>query len=128
VSARAAALAAWHSWPVFLVRYYARQMWEDLPGPWPVKVALLALCLACPGQLDEIALIALTRACRPWRARREAARAAQDLSQKTLIFSPVWRVASYGEAVTFRALWRRFSGAKLARRNLRLPATRQVAG
>ena len=72
MSARAAALAAWHSWPAFLARYYLRQMWDDLPGPWPVKAALLALCLACPGQLDEIALIALTRACRRWRARRAA--------------------------------------------------------
>lgn len=60
----------WDSWPVFLLRFYARQAWRDLPGPAPVKVLLILVCLAIPGQLDEIALIALTRACRRWRASR----------------------------------------------------------
>jgi hypothetical protein len=72
VSARAAALAAWHSWPAFLARYYVRQAWDAMPGPWPVKAALVALCFAIPGPWDELALIGLTRACRAWRARAEA--------------------------------------------------------
>ena len=68
-----AALRLWHSWPAFLARYYLRQTWDDLPGPWWVKVPLIVICLAIPGALDELALIALTRACRVWRARRQAA-------------------------------------------------------
>ena len=47
--AREVLAAAWHCWPAFLARYYLRQMWDDLPGPWPVKAALVVLCLACPG-------------------------------------------------------------------------------
>jgi hypothetical protein len=62
--------AIWHSWLVFLARYYLRQTWDDLPGPWPVKIALCAVCLAIPGPQDELALIALTRLCRMWRARQ----------------------------------------------------------
>jgi hypothetical protein len=61
---------AWHSWPVYLARYYVRQVWQDMPGPWPVKVALVAICLAIPGPQDEILLIALTRVCRAWRKRQ----------------------------------------------------------
>jgi hypothetical protein len=34
-------------------------LWRALPGPWPVKAALLVLCVAIPGPLDEIALLAL---------------------------------------------------------------------
>lgn len=62
---------AWHSWPVYLVRYYLLQLWRDMPGPWPVKLALVAICLAIPGPQDELLLIALTRVCRAWRAKRE---------------------------------------------------------
>jgi len=64
-------LTVWHSWPVFLARYYLRQMWDDMPGPWPVKLLLVTVCLAIPGPQDELALIAFTRLCRAWRARRE---------------------------------------------------------
>lgn len=63
--------AAWHSWPVYLARYYVRQTWRDMPGPTPAKVALVVICLAIPGPQDELALIALTRVCRAWRARQE---------------------------------------------------------
>lgn len=65
-----AEMAAARSWYGFLARLYARETWEGLPGPWPVKVALCAVCLAIPGPQDEILLIALTAACRAWKARR----------------------------------------------------------
>lgn len=65
--------ALWNLWPVYVARYYARRTWDDLPGPAWVKVALIVACLLIPGQLDEIALIALTRACRRWRARQAGA-------------------------------------------------------
>lgn len=51
-----------------------RQTWDDMPGPAPVKLALVIICLAIPGPQDEILLIAFTRACRAWRKRRELAR------------------------------------------------------
>lgn len=63
-------MTLWHSWPVFLARYYVKQTYNDLPGPAPVKVALVVACLLIPGPLDELALIALPRACRAWRARK----------------------------------------------------------
>ena len=66
---RAAAFSVWHAWPVFLARYYIRRTWDDLPGPWPVKALLIVACAAIPGPADEIALVAITRACRAWRAR-----------------------------------------------------------
>lgn len=62
----------WHSWPAYVARYYVRRLWDDLPGPAWVKVLLIIACLACPGPLDEIALVALPRACREWRKRRKA--------------------------------------------------------
>lgn len=62
----------WHTWPVYLARYYARQTWRDMPGPWPVKLALVAICLVIPGPQDELLLIALTRVMRAYRARQEA--------------------------------------------------------
>ena len=60
--------ALWNLWPVYVARYYARRAWDDLPGPWWVKVLLIAVCLAIPGQLDEVALIAVTAYCRRRRA------------------------------------------------------------
>lgn len=66
--------AAWHSWPAFLARYYTRETWRGLPGPWPVKVALCAVCLAIPGPQDEILLIAVTQALRARQARKAVAR------------------------------------------------------
>jgi hypothetical protein len=50
-------IAAWW-WTV--VRMSARQGWDALPGPWPVKVALVLLLIAgqaIPGELDELLLI-----------------------------------------------------------------------
>lgn len=75
VNARAAGMTArlWHSWPAFLARYYMRQVWRDLPGPWPVKVALIIVTQAIPGQLDDYLLIVACRAFRAWRARQATA-------------------------------------------------------
>jgi hypothetical protein len=63
-------VTVWHSWPAFLVRYYLRETWRGLPGPWPVKLALLGVCLAIPGPQDEILLIALTAWCRARQAKK----------------------------------------------------------
>jgi hypothetical protein len=62
----------WHAWPLFLARHYAAELWRDLPGPVPVKIALIVVCLAIPGGFDEIALVALTRVYRAWRLRKAA--------------------------------------------------------
>lgn len=58
------AYAVWH--------FVVKQTWKDLPGPAPVKVALLLICLAIPGPQDELLLIAFTRVCRAYRARQAA--------------------------------------------------------
>jgi hypothetical protein len=50
-------LAAWW-WCV--VRMSARAGWDALPGPWPVKIALILLLAAgqlIPGELDEVLLL-----------------------------------------------------------------------
>ena len=70
----ALARATWHTWPAFLARYYARETWRGMPGPWPVKLALVAVCLAIPGPQDEILLIAVTQFCRARRARKAMTR------------------------------------------------------
>lgn len=44
--------------------------WNGLPGPWWVRVVLVAVCLAIPGPQDELLLIAITAACRRYRAAR----------------------------------------------------------
>lgn len=61
------------SWWAYVVRYEAGEMWRAMPGPWPVKVALLAVMLAIPGQLDEIVFFAVMSALRKRRARKVAA-------------------------------------------------------
>ena len=61
-------LAAWW-WHVAKVT--ALDYWESLPGPWPVKVLLIAVCLAIPGQVDELILLAVVA----WFRRRQAKQA-----------------------------------------------------
>jgi len=56
-----------------VIRFEARKFWQALPGPWYVKVVLIIICLAIPGELDEIALVAVTAACRAYQARKEQA-------------------------------------------------------
>jgi hypothetical protein len=55
---------------IFALIFYARQTFNDLPGPRWVKVALVVICLAIPGPQDEIMLILITRACRAYRQRK----------------------------------------------------------
>lgn len=64
-----AALARWWAW---LAWHYTRQAWDALPGPWPVKTALIIGCLLIPGPADELALAAIVAACRARKARRAA--------------------------------------------------------
>jgi hypothetical protein len=65
----AAATARWYALAAWCAML---QTWHDMPGPWWVKVALVAVCLAIPGPQDEILLILLTRVFRAWRARQSA--------------------------------------------------------
>lgn len=58
------------SWYWLAIRQEARATWNGLPGPWYVKLALIGICTAIPGCLDEIALLAIVRL-----ARRRSARA-----------------------------------------------------
>jgi hypothetical protein len=58
-------------WYAYCLWYYTKQTYNDLPGPHVVKILLVAICIAIPGPQDEILLLALTRACRAWRKRRE---------------------------------------------------------
>lgn len=68
-----ASLARWAWW---LTRWYARQLWDSMPGPWPVKAALVVACMAIPGPADEIALAVIVAACRARKARRAVSRPA----------------------------------------------------
>lgn len=58
------------SWWAYVIRYEAREMWRALPGPWWVKVLLIAVLAAIPGQLDEFLFLAVLAAFRKRRARR----------------------------------------------------------
>ena len=51
-------------WWVYVARTQARELWDALPGPWPVKVLLIVACQAIPGPLDEIAVVAIAAARR----------------------------------------------------------------
>jgi hypothetical protein len=59
-------MSALISWYVFVIRYELRELYRSLPGPWYCKAALIVGCLAIPGPVDEIALIAFIA----WRKRR----------------------------------------------------------
>lgn len=69
LGAYAAATGRWYALAIWCAML---QTWRDMPGPWWVKVALVAVCLAIPGPQDEILLILLTRVFRAWRARQAA--------------------------------------------------------
>lgn len=61
-------------WWWLAVRVCAIDLWRWLPGPWPVKILLLAVLAAgqfVPGELDELvflALIALSKRVLAWAA------------------------------------------------------------
>lgn len=65
-----ATITAVASWWAYALRYEARETWRALPGPWPAKVALIAVMLAIPGQLDELVFLAALGAFRRRQARR----------------------------------------------------------
>lgn len=65
-----AELGSLAQWWAFLARHYARGLWDSLPGPWPVRLVLIAVCLAIPGPQDEILLAVIVAACRARKARR----------------------------------------------------------
>ena len=81
------AYAVWHHWWAFMARYYTREAWRCQPGPWPVKVVLMALwglAVLEPGPVGELVMLAVTALYRRaercvvwvfrlWRARRQAA-------------------------------------------------------
>ena len=50
-------MSAVAAWWAFVLRYEAREMWRALPGPWPVKVALIVVTQAIPGPGDELLLL-----------------------------------------------------------------------
>jgi hypothetical protein len=57
-------------WYGYVVWFYAKQTFNDLPGPRWCKILLIVICVAIPGPWDELALIALVKLCRTIRARR----------------------------------------------------------
>lgn len=62
------------SWYWYVIKATARDWWDQLPGPWPAKVALIAVCAAIPGQFDELLVLAVLA----WVRRRKAS---QDKQQ-----------------------------------------------
>lgn len=56
------------SWWAYVLRHEAREFWRSLPGPWWCKAALVAVCLAIPGELDEIILVSVLG----WLRKRRA--------------------------------------------------------
>lgn len=59
-------------WWAYVVRYEARETWQAMPGPWPVRVVTLTVLFALPGALDEIVFFAVLGALRKRQARRVA--------------------------------------------------------
>lgn len=66
--------AAWYAaWLWWSVQGCVRDMWEGIPGPTPVKIAvmvLLGVCLLIPGPLDEIGVVLALRGIAHVRRRR----------------------------------------------------------
>lgn len=60
-------------WWAYVVWCTLREMWDDLPGPWWVKLPLIVAVLAIPGPQDELALLLVVRLCRAWRKRQARA-------------------------------------------------------
>jgi hypothetical protein len=61
------------SWWAYVLKYEAREMWRALPGPWWVKILIIVVLQAIPGELDEIALLLALGWLRKRRARIAAA-------------------------------------------------------
>lgn len=65
-------------WYWLAVKTEARETWDILPGPWPVKVVIIGAVLAIPGNVDDLALLAALRLLKARKARRQAREAAQS--------------------------------------------------
>lgn len=67
-------LAWWHALTVWHVaKAFAAETWESIPGPWPAKIlvcVLLVACLAIPGPFDEMLVLALIKLARKRREKR----------------------------------------------------------
>ena len=68
----------WHAaWTWAWAKDVIRETWDGIPGPKPVKVAVMALlgvCLLIPGPVDEIGVLLALRGI-AYLGRRRAARA-----------------------------------------------------
>ncbi len=62
-------------WYAYAVWFTVLEMWRDLPGPWWVKLLLVAVTVAIPGPQDELLLLAVIKVCRVWRKRQRASKA-----------------------------------------------------
>jgi hypothetical protein len=56
----------------YVVAWAIRQLYNDLPGPRPVRIALIVICFLIPGGFDELALVAIARANRAYRNRKRS--------------------------------------------------------
>ena len=64
---------AWLAWSV---QGFFRDMWDAIPGPRPVKIAIMSVLVAClliPGPLDEMGVILAIRGL-AWLRRRRLAK------------------------------------------------------
>jgi hypothetical protein len=52
-----------------IIKFEAIKTWQSVPGPWFVKVVILAVLIAIPGGFDEIIFFAALAA---WRSVRRA--------------------------------------------------------
>lgn len=59
-------------WYALAVRMLVKDLWDGLPGPWWVKVLLIAVTQAIPGPQDEIVLVLIVAAVRKYKARKLA--------------------------------------------------------
>lgn len=60
-----------YRWPITCARVAVRDLYDSLPGPWWLRVALVAVCLAIPGPQDELlllAVVALSRRIKRYRS------------------------------------------------------------
>lgn len=57
-------------WYAYVLWYEARELWRAMPGPWYVKLLLIAVCSLIPGPGDEIGIILLTAYMRRRRNRK----------------------------------------------------------
>lgn len=68
--------ARWYTrWLAWYLRLMMRELWDSIPGPWPVKVAVclvLLACLAIPGPVDEALVIGAIKGFAYLRKRRMA--------------------------------------------------------